>query len=63
MLGKSGVFSFLESCKLTPFLTTGISATSFKIWTFRAFLCVPETNPTNFFKISSHNLYNEYNNV
>ena len=34
MIGNFGVFSFLQSWKLTRFLTTCISATSFKIWTF-----------------------------
>ena len=35
MLGNVGVFSFLRSWKLTRFLTTCISASPFKIWTFR----------------------------
>ena len=62
-LGNFGVFSFLGSCKLSRFLTTCISATSFKIWTFSAFLYISETTLTNFFKISSHNFHNVYNNV
>ena len=55
MLGNFGVFSFLRSWKLIRFLTTCISATSFKIWTFiSAFLYISETTRTNFFKIFSH---------
>ena len=50
MLRNFGVFSFLRSWKLTRFLTTCISATSFKIWTFSAFLYISETTRTNFFK-------------
>ena len=60
MLGNFGAFSFLRSSKLTRFLTTSISATSFKMWTFSAFLYISETTRTNFFKISSHNLHNVY---
>ena len=41
--------------------TTCLSATSFKIWTFSAFLYIAETISTNFVKISSHNLHNVYN--
>ena len=63
MLGNFGVFSFLRSWKLTRFLTTCISATSFRIWTFSAFLYISETTRTNFFKISSRNLHNVYKNV
>ena len=40
MLEKFGVFSFLRSEKLTRFLTTCLSATSFKIWSFSAFLYI-----------------------
>ena len=62
LLRNFGVFSFLRSCKLTRFLTTCLSATSFKIWTFSRFLCISETAQTNFFlKISSNNLRNVYN--
>ena len=57
MLGNFGVLSFSRSWKLTRFLTT------FRIWTFSAFLYISETTRTNFFKISSHNLHNVYNNV
>ena len=60
MLGNFGGFSFFRSWKLSLFLTTLISATSFKIWTFRAFLYISETTRTNFFKICSHNLHNVY---
>ena len=63
MLGNFGVLSFLRSWKLTRFLTTCISATSFRIWTFSAFLYISETTRTNFFKISSHDLHNLYQNV
>ena len=49
--------------KLTRFLTTCKSATSFKIWTFRAFLYISETTGTIFLKIASHNLHSVYNNV
>ena len=63
MLGNFGVFSFLRSWKLTRFLSTCISETSFKIWTFSAFLYIAETTRTNFFEISSHNLHNVYNKV
>ena len=59
MLGNFGVFSFLRSSKLTRFLTTCLSATSFKIWTFSAFLYISETTRTNFFKIFSHILRTE----
>ena len=48
-LGNFGVFSFLGSCKLSRFLTTCISATSFKIWTFSAFLSISEMTRTNLF--------------
>ena len=58
ILGNFGVFSFLRSWKLTRFLTTCISVTSFKIWTFSAFL----NTRTTFFQISSHNLHNNNNN-
>ena len=58
MLGNFGIFSFLGSCKLTRFFTTRISATSFKIWTFSAFLYLSETTLTIFFQISSHKLRN-----
>ena len=58
MLGNFGVLSFLRSWKLTRFLTTCVSATLFRIWTFSAFL-----TRTNFLKISSHNLHNVYKNV
>ena len=57
ILGNFGVLSFLRFLKLTRFLT---SATSFRIWTFSAFLYISETTRTNFFKISSHNLHNVY---
>ena len=60
MPGNFGVFSFLRSWKLTRFLSTCISETSFKIWTFSAFLYIAETTRTNFFKISSHNIHNVY---
>ena len=59
MLENFGVFSFLRSSKLTRFLTTCLSATSFKIWTFSAFLYISETTRTNFFKIFSHILRTE----
>ena len=39
MLGNFGVFSFLRPWKLARFLTTCLSATSFKIWTF-SFFCI-----------------------
>ena len=51
------------SWKLTRFLTSCISATSFEIWTFSDFLYISERTRMNFFKISSHNLYDIYNNV
>ena len=38
-----GVFSFLRFWKLTRFLTTCLSATSFQIWTFSAILYISET--------------------
>ena len=63
MLGNFGVFSFMRSWKLTDFLTTCISATSFRIWTFSAFLYISKTTRTNFLKIPSHNLHNVYNNL
>ena len=63
MLGSFGVFSFLRSSKLTHFLATCITATSFKIWTFSALLYISETTRTNFFKISSHSIHNVCNNV
>ena len=50
MLGNFGVFSVLRAWKLTGFLTTCLSATSFKIWTFSAFLYIYETTRTNFLK-------------
>ena len=53
MQGNFDLFSFLQSWKLTPFLTTCLSATSFQIWTLIAFLYISETTQTNFFKISS----------
>ena len=58
MLGNFGIFSFMGSCKLTRFFTTCISETSFKIWTFSAFLYLSETTLTIFFQISSHKLRN-----
>ena len=61
LLGNFGVFSFLRSWKLTRFLTTCLSATSLKIWTFSGFLYISETTRTNVFKISSHNFHNVYN--
>ena len=63
MLGNFGVFSFLRSWKVTRFLSTCISETSFKIWTFSAFLYIAETTRTNFFKISSNNFHRVYNKV
>ena len=63
MLGNFGVFSFMRSWKPTVFLTTCISATSFRIWTFSAFLYISKTTRTNFLKIPSHNLHNVYNNL
>ena len=51
MLGNFGVFLFLRSRKLTRFLTTCISKTSFKILTFSAFLYISETTQTIFFKV------------
>ena len=63
MLGNFGVLSFMRSWNLTRFLTTCISATSVRIWTFSAFLYISETTRTNFFKISSHNIHIVYNNV
>ena len=59
MLGDFGVFSFLRSWKLTRFVTTCINATSFKIWTFSAFLYISETTRTNFFK-SLHLIFTMY---
>ena len=50
MLGNFGAFSFLRSWKLTRFLTTCLSATSFKIWTFSAFLYISEMTGTKFVK-------------
>ena len=50
MVGNFGLFSFLRSWKLTRFLTTCASATSFKICTFSAFLYISETTRTIFFK-------------
>ena len=50
MLEHFGVFSFLQSWKLTRVLTNCISATSFKIWTFSPFLYISETTRTIFFK-------------
>ena len=43
MPGNFGVFSFLRSWQLTPFLTTCLGATSSKIWTFCPFLHLSET--------------------
>ena len=63
MLRNFGLLSFLRSWKLTLFLATYLSATSFKIWTFSAFLYIVETTRTIFLKISSHNLHDVYNNV
>ena len=51
MLGNFGLLSFMRSWNLTRFLTTSISATLFRIWTFSAFLYISETTRTNFFKI------------
>ena len=50
MLGNFGVLSFMRSWNLTRFLTTCISATSFRIWTFSSFLYISETTRTNFLK-------------
>ena len=60
MIGNFGVFSFLRSCKLTRFLTTSLNATSFKIWTFSAFLYISETTRTNFFLKSLHIIFIMY---
>ena len=58
ILGDFDVFSFLRSSKLTRFLITCLSATSFQRGTFSAILYISETTRTNFLKISSHNLHN-----
>ena len=63
MLRNFGVFSLLRSWKLSRFLTTCISATSLKIWTFSAFLYISETTRTIFLKISPRHLHNVNNNV
>ena len=60
MIGNFVVLSLLRSWKLTRFLTTCISATSFRIWTFSAFLYISETTRTNFFKISPHIIFIRY---
>ena len=63
LFGNSSVFSFLRSSKLTSFLTTCLSATLFQILTFSAFLYISERARQNYFRTSSHNLYDVYNNV
>ena len=50
MLRNFGALSFSRSQKLTRFLSTCLSAASFKIWTFSAFLYIYETTRTNFLK-------------
>ena len=59
MLGNFGVFSFLRSWKLTRFLTTCISATSFKIWTFSAFFVCLKRLERSFLK-SLHTIFIMY---
>ena len=62
MLGNFGVFSFLKFNPSSHHLSC-MSATSFKIWTFSAFLYISEMTRTNFLKISSNNLHKVYNKV
>ena len=49
MLGNFGVFSFLQSWKLTRFLATRLNATSFKIWIFSAVFEYLQNDKTIFF--------------
>ena len=64
MLGNFGVFFVLAILNLARFLTTCISATSFKFGTFNlAHLHISEMTRTKFFRISSHNIRNVYNKV
>ena len=56
MLGNFGVLSFMQSWNLTRFLTTCKSATSFRIWTFSAFLYISERRLKNI-GMASEKLY------
>ena len=50
----------MRSWKLIHFLTTRISATSFKIWTFSAFLYISEATPKKFLFKSLHIIFIMY---
>ena len=60
MLGNFGVFSFLRSSKLTRFLTTSRSATSFKICTFSSFFYISLKRLKRIFWKSRHIIFIMY---
>ena len=60
MLGNFGIFSFLPSWKLTSFLTTSRSATSFKIWTFSSFFHISLKRLKRIFLKSRHIIFIMY---